>query len=142
MSEACGFQVTTTRNEVVVAAAPLLSLSENRTIPLSNLDLLLPPVDINVCFFYNKPTSNNITNNALKTALAEALVSYYVLAGHVATNPTTGHPEILCNNGGVEFVEATADVELRELNLCDPYQSIAKFVPVKKTGVFAIQVIE
>ncbi|CAE6104518.1 unnamed protein product [Arabidopsis arenosa] len=141
-SEARGFNVTTTRNEVVVAAAPLLSLPENRIIPLSNLDLLLPPVDINVCFFYKKPLYNITNNHALKTALADALVSYYVLAGEVVINPTTGEPVILCSNGGVEFVEAAADVELRELNLYDPYQSIAKFVPMKKHGVFAIQVTE
>jgi len=59
----------------------------------------------------------------------------------VSINPTNGENEILCSNGGVEFVEAAADVELRELNLYEPYQSIAKFVPMKKHGVFAIQVI-
>ncbi|CAA0402982.1 unnamed protein product [Arabidopsis thaliana] len=140
-SEARSFNVTTTRKEVVVAAAPLLSLPENRVIPLSNLDLLLPPVDINVCFFYKKPLYG-IIGDALKTAMAEALVSYYVLSGEVSINPTNGENEILCSNGGVEFVEAAADVELRELNLYEPYQSIAKFVPMKKHGVFAIQVTE
>jgi len=81
-SEARSFNVTTTRKEVVVAAAPLLSLPENRVIPLSNLDLLLPPVDINVCFFYKKPLYG-IIGDALKTAMAEALLSYYVLSGEV-----------------------------------------------------------
>ncbi|KAG7550853.1 Transferase [Arabidopsis thaliana x Arabidopsis arenosa] len=74
--------------------------------------------------------------------MAEALASYYVLGGEVGINPTTGEPEILCSNGGVEFLEAVADVELRELNLNDPYQSIAKFVSMKRHGVFAIQVTE
>lgn len=139
-SEARSFHVTTTRKEVVVpASAPLLPLPENKIISLSNLDLLLPPVDINVCFFYKKPPYN-IKNDALKTALAEALVSYYVLAGEVVANPISGEPEILCSDAGVEVVEAAADVELRELNLYDPYQSIAKFVPMKMHGVFAIQV--
>ncbi|CAF2136219.1 unnamed protein product, partial [Brassica napus] len=139
-SAARGFHVTTTRKEIVApASSPLLPLPENRIISLSNLDLLLPPVDINVCFFYKKPLYNT-TNDVLKTSLAEALVSYYVLAGEVVANPITGEPEILCNNSGVEVVEAAADVELRELNLHDPYQSIAKFVPMKVHGVFAIQI--
>ncbi|CAH8316767.1 unnamed protein product [Eruca vesicaria subsp. sativa] len=136
------FHVTTTRKEIVVpTSSNLIPLPEKKVISLSNLDLLLPPVDINVCFFYKKPLYN-VTNDALKTALAEALVFYYVLAGEVVANPMTGEPEILCNNGGVEVVEAVADVELRELNLHDPYQSIAKFVPMKNHGVFAIQVTE
>ncbi|KAJ0232612.1 hypothetical protein HA466_0288590 [Hirschfeldia incana] len=142
-SEARGFHVTTTRKEIVApASAPLLPLPENRIISLSNLDLLLPPVDINVCFFYKKALYNNTTNDVLKTSLAKALVSYYVLAGEVVANPITGEPEILCSDAGVEVVEAAADVELRELNLHDPYQSIAKFVPMKTHGVFAIQVTE
>ncbi|XP_018469767.2 coniferyl alcohol acyltransferase [Raphanus sativus] len=141
-SEARGFHVTTTRKEIVApASAPLLPLPENRIISLSNLDLLLPPVDINVCFFYKKPLYNT-TNDVLKTSLAEALVSYYVLAGEVVANPITGEPEIFCSGAGVEVVEAAADVEPRELNLHDPYQSIAKFVPIKTHGVFAIQVTE
>ncbi|CAH8271281.1 unnamed protein product [Arabidopsis lyrata] len=94
-SEARGFNVTTTRKEVVVAAPPLLSVPENQIIPLSNLDLLLLPVDINVCLFYKKPLNDLTNNDALKTALAEALASY-----------------------------------------------IAKFVPMKKHGVFTIQVTE
>ncbi|KAL0681136.1 hypothetical protein Bca4012_047983 [Brassica carinata] len=141
-SEARGFHVTTTRKEIVApASSPLLPLPENMIISVSNLDLLLPPVDINVCFCYKKPLYN-IKMDALKRSLAEALVSYYVLAGEVVANPITGEPEILCNNGGVEVVEAAADVELRELNLHDPYQSIAKFVPMKVHGVFAIQITE
>ncbi|KAF8097931.1 hypothetical protein N665_0279s0060 [Sinapis alba] len=140
--EACSFNVTTTRKEIVVPnSAPLLPLPENKIISLSNLDLLLPPVDINVCFFYKKPL-HNTTNDALKMSLARALVSYNVLAGEVVANSITGEPEILCSDGGVEVVEAAADVELRELNLHDPYQSIAKFVPMKNHGVFAIQVTE
>lgn len=75
----------------------------------------------------------------LKASLAEALVSYYAFAGELVKN-YVGEPEILCNNRGVDFLEALADVELRELNLHDPDESIAKLVPKKKHGVLAIQV--
>ncbi|KAG2324461.1 hypothetical protein Bca52824_007189 [Brassica carinata] len=96
-----------------------------------------------VCFCYKKPhnITNSVAHETLKTALAETLVSYYAFAGEIVTNPT-GEPEILCNNRGVDFMEAGADVDLRELNLYDPDESIAKLVPIKKHGVIAIQVTQ
>jgi len=135
--QARGFHVTTTRKQVITAALPL----QDHWLPLSNLDLLLPPLNVHVCFCYKKPLhfTNTVAYETLKTALAETLVSYYAFAGELVTNPT-GEPEILCNNRGVDFVEAGADVELRELNLYDPDESIAKLVPIKKHGVIAIQV--
>ncbi|KAG2252729.1 hypothetical protein Bca52824_082865 [Brassica carinata] len=110
---------------------------------LYNLDLILPPVHVSVCFCYKKPRNmtNSMAHETLKTALAETLVSYYAFAGEIVTNPT-GEPEILCNNRGVDFMEAGADVDLRELNLYDPDESIAKLVPIKKHGVIAIQVTQ
>ena len=76
----------------------------------------------------------------LKKALAQVLVSHYAFAGEVVPN-SVGEPEILCNNRGVDFVEAFADVELRDLNLYNPDDTIeGKLVPEKKHGVFAVQV--
>ncbi|WZZ05645.1 hypothetical protein YC2023_091566 [Brassica napus] len=133
----CDFHVTTTRKQLITAALPL----QDHWLPLSNLDLILPPVHVSVCFCYKKPRNmtNSMAHETLKTALAETLVSYYAFAGEIVTNPT-GEPEILCNNRGVDFMEAGADVDLRELNLYDPDESIAKLVPIKKHGVIAIQV--
>ncbi|KAK2997247.1 hypothetical protein RJ639_026383 [Escallonia herrerae] len=75
----------------------------------------------------------------LKEALAQALVSYYAFAGEVVEN-AVGEPELLCNNRGVDFMEAVADVKLRDLNLYNPDESIeGKLVPKKKKGVFSIQ---
>lgn len=68
------------------------------------------------------------------------MVTYYPLAGEVATN-SAGEPEIVCNNRGVDLIVAYADVELRELNLYDPDDSVeAKLVPKKKNGIVCIQV--
>ncbi|MED6218281.1 hypothetical protein PIB30_025372 [Stylosanthes scabra] len=75
----------------------------------------------------------------LKKSLSQALVCYYAFAGEVVAN-TAGEPELLCNNRGVDFVEAVADIELRCLNLYNPDDSIeGKLVPKKKRGVFAVQ---
>ncbi|CDY57949.1 BnaA07g38470D [Brassica napus] len=135
----CAFHVTTTRKQLITAALPL----QDHWLPLSNLDLILPPVHVSVCFCYKKPRNmtNSMAHETLKTALAETLVSYYAFAGEIVTNPT-GEPEILCNNRGVDFMEAGADVDLRELNLYDPDESIVKLVPIKKHGVIAIQLTQ
>jgi hypothetical protein len=75
-----------------------------------------------------------------ENSLAETLVSYYAFAGEVVKN-SMGEPELLCNNRGVDFVEAFADVELQSLNLYNPDESVeGKLVPKKKHGVLAVQV--
>lgn len=138
------FQVRVTKEEVVAAVLPL----QQHWLPLSNLDLLLPPVDVGVFFCYKKPSAIATTTTepatpvgALKVALARALVSFYAFAGEVVVN-SAGEPELFCNNRGVDFVEAVADVELRGLNLYNPDESIeGKLVPRKRHGVLAVQVI-
>lgn len=60
-----------------------------------------------------------------------SLVSYYALAGEVVSN-SMGEPELLCNNRGVDFVEAVADIGLQSLNLYIPDDSVeGKLVPRK-----------
>ncbi|KAI9114550.1 hypothetical protein K1719_014248 [Acacia pycnantha] len=131
------FSVTVTKEEVVAAVLPL----QEHWLPLSNLDLLLPPLDVGVFFCYDKPVAatGSAVVGALKKGLAEALVSFYALAGEVVTN-SAGEPELLCNNRGVDFVEAEADVGLRSIDLYNPDDSIeGKLVPQKKHGVLAVQ---
>ncbi|XP_027368569.1 shikimate O-hydroxycinnamoyltransferase-like [Abrus precatorius] len=140
--------VSVMKEEVVTAVRPM----HEHLLPLSNLDLLLPPLDVGVFFCYNSPMPFSIsthTNNttmsfgsvvgSLKNALAQALVSYYPFAGEVVLN-SIGEPELLCNNRGVDFVEAVADVELQCLNLYNPDDTVeGKLVPRKKHGVLAVQ---
>ncbi|KAA8517388.1 hypothetical protein F0562_017681 [Nyssa sinensis] len=124
---------------------------QERRLALSNLDLLLPPVDVGVFFCYRKPTKaagDNLFStftsmvSVLKKAMAQALVSYYAFSGEVVQN-NVGEPELLCNNSGVDFLEAFADVELQGLNLYNPDESIqGKLVPKKKQGVLSVQVTE
>jgi hypothetical protein len=133
------FTVTLRKEEVV---APLLLPLQEHLLPLSNLDLLLPPLDVGVFFCYNKPLINSDLIGVLKRGLAQTLVTYYAFAGEVVTN-SVGEPELLCNNRGVNFIEAYADVELRELNLYTPDDTVeGKLIPRKKHGVIAIQATE
>ncbi|XXG70931.1 hypothetical protein AAC387_Pa07g0298 [Persea americana] len=138
------YSVTVNRKEVVAAALPL----QDHWLPLSNLDLLLPPVDVSVFFCYEKPGKPNgglgfaSMVRTLKKSLAQTLVTFYAFAGEVVNN-SVGEPELLCNNRGVDFMEAYADVELRELELYNPDASVeGKLVPKKKDGVLCIQATE
>ncbi|KAI6672127.1 hypothetical protein NL676_007012 [Syzygium grande] len=140
------FMVKLGKREVVVAPLPM----QEHWLPLSNLDLLLPPLDVGVFFCYTNPSTTTTLQRLeygsmvgiLKAALAQALVSYYALAGEVVQN-TGGEPELLCNNRGVDFVEAFADIELCHLNLYNPDKTIeGKLVPTKKQGVLAVQATE
>ncbi|KAK2988418.1 hypothetical protein RJ640_007711 [Escallonia rubra] len=136
------FSVKVSKREVVAAVLPM----QEHWLPLSNLDLLLPPLDVGVFFCYKKQTLGHKSNtfesmaSILKKSMAETLVSYYAFAGEVLQN-TMGEPELLCNNRGVDFIEASADVELRDLNLYNPDECVeGKLVPKKKSGALSVQV--
>ncbi|XP_068641974.1 coniferyl alcohol acyltransferase-like [Aristolochia californica] len=135
--------MTLKKNEVVAAMLPL----QDHWLPLSNLDLLLPPIDVGVFFCYQKPAklthvSFSSVVGTLKTSLAQVLVSFYAFAGEIVTN-SEGEPELLCNNRGVDFIEAFVDIELRELDLYNPDASVeGTLVPKKKDGVLCVQATE
>ncbi|RVW84165.1 Spermidine hydroxycinnamoyl transferase [Vitis vinifera] len=78
----------------------------------------------------------------LKEAMAQALVPYYAFAGEILSN-SLGEAELLCNNRGVDFLKAYADVKLQDLNLYNPDESIeGKLAPTRKHGVLSVQVTE
>ncbi|KAF5726841.1 cinnamyl alcohol acyltransferase 1 [Tripterygium wilfordii] len=137
-----GFMVSVKKKEMVAAMLPM----QEHWLPLSNLDLLLPPLDVSLFLCYKKPITISTTTTTmvgiLKKALAQALVSYYAFGGEVVEN-SVGEPELLCNNNGVEFIEAFADVKLQNLDFYNPDESVeGKLVPKKKLGVLAVQVTE
>ncbi|WMV17937.1 hypothetical protein MTR67_011322 [Solanum verrucosum] len=100
------FNVKVNKSEVVAAVLPM----QEHWLPLSNLDLLLPPLEVGVMFCYLNPIiiSEKINMNLelnsivkiLKTSLAETLVSYYAFSREIVEN-SAGEPELLCINGGV-----------------------------------------
>ncbi|XAR66982.1 Alcohol O-acetyltransferase [Bertholletia excelsa] len=143
MGSKSGFPVIIKRREVVAPVLPM----QDHCLPMSNLDLLLPALDVGVFFCYKKPPSDGGENpmtavGTLKKALAQALVCFYPFAGEVVPN-CLGEPELLCNNCGVEFIHAFADVELGNLDLYHPDESVdEKLVPLKENGVLCVQVTE
>lgn len=134
-----GFSVKVIKSEVVAPKQPW----HDHWLPFTNLDLLVPPFDVGSFFCFKKSHEQvDVTTmvDDLRDSLAQALVMFYPLAGEIVRN-SAGEPEIHCNNRGVEFIEAAADVELRELNFYNPGESIeGKLMPNKKHGVLAIQV--
>ncbi|KAK9051216.1 hypothetical protein SSX86_027842 [Deinandra increscens subsp. villosa] len=115
-------------------------------LPFTNFDLIVPPIDVGSTFFYKKPSHEGfsfptIVKN-LKASLSQALSLFPPMGGKIAWNEAAGEFQIHCNNQGVDFVEAAADVELKELNLYNPVESVeGKLMPKKLLrGVLAIQV--
>ncbi|CAO2036433.1 unnamed protein product [Urochloa humidicola] len=121
---------------MTITVAPALPVQEHR-LPLSNLDLLVPPLDVSVFFCYPDPAP---TAAALKEALVKTLVPYYPLAGEEVTN-ANGEPELLCSGRGVDFTEASSGgAALRDLQLGLVDEGVQKLMPAKKAGVIAVQV--
>lgn len=133
------FSVKVIKSEVVAPKQPW----HDHWLPFTNLDLLVPPFDVGSFFCYTKshePVDVTTMIDTLKTSLSQALVLFYPLAGEIVRN-AVGEPEIHCNNKGVDFIVAAADVELRELNFYNPDESIeGKLMPNRNHGVLAIQV--
>lgn len=135
------YQVTVKDREVISAA---VTLESKHWLPLSNLDLLLPPIQAGLFFCYKKKNNTDMSSETvvktIKSSLAGVLSTFYPLAGEIVQN-SQGEPEVLCNNYGVEFVHAHADIDLKDLDFAHPDESVkGKLVPKINRGVVAIQV--
>lgn len=128
------YSVEVGRREMVSAALPL----QEHWLAQSNLDLLLPPVNVSVFFCYSRKSllSSNVKSFSavvahLKASLSQALVSFYPFAGRLVTN-THGEPELLCNNEGAGFSQAFADADLEFVDFSRPDVSVeGKLVPAR-----------
>ena len=70
-AETTRFEVRVTKREVLAAVLPV----QEHWLPLSNLELLLPPVDVGVFFCYNNssPTSPALSFGSMVGVLKKAL---------------------------------------------------------------------
>ncbi|KAI3719836.1 hypothetical protein L6452_20741 [Arctium lappa] len=138
------FSVKVIEKVVVGAEEPW----NDRWLSFTNLEIVVPSFDAASFFCYNKPSHGSCSSfptmlNTLKASLSRALTLFYPLAGEVRWNAAAGENQIHCNNQGVDFIHAVADVQLKELNFYNPDQSIeGKLVPKKPRGVLAVQVTE
>ncbi|KAD6454510.1 hypothetical protein E3N88_09216 [Mikania micrantha] len=73
--------------------------------------------------------SPETVTNKIKKSLTGVISTFYPLMGEIVQN-SHGEPEVCCNNNGVEFVHAHADIELKDLNFYHPDSSVkGKLVP-------------
>ncbi|GLJ34910.1 hypothetical protein SUGI_0702670 [Cryptomeria japonica] len=105
---------------------------QQHILPLSNLDLTIPPVSVHVFFCYKNPFPRTFGSapSHLKNSLSKVLVSYYVFAGRLVTD-SIGLPKVHCNNKVVCLTQAYAAVALSQLNFFNPDESVyGKLVPL------------
>ncbi|GLJ21231.1 hypothetical protein SUGI_0389190 [Cryptomeria japonica] len=141
------YHVEVVKTEVVLPA----SVIQERILPLSNLDLAVPPVCVHVFFCYEKPPQTSFASvvSNLKSSLSRAFVSCYAFAGRLVSHGV-GDLQMVCNNKGAEFSEAYADTCLTQVEFCNPNGAIeGKLVPQlvndsegNGTPVFAVQVTQ
>ncbi|CAH1434079.1 unnamed protein product [Lactuca virosa] len=130
--------VNVKQTDIIVAALPV----QDHWLPMSNLDLLLPPLDVGVFLCYKESLPHEESIKIIKKSLAQVLAPFYPFAGEVVHN-NDGEPELLCNNRGVDFIHAHIDMELKKIDFNHPDDSVeGKLVPVKKQGVLSVQVTE
>ncbi|CAH1416711.1 unnamed protein product [Lactuca virosa] len=114
-------------------------------LPFTNLDLLVPPFDIGFFFCFKKTSNESFSTvlSTLKASLSRSLAVYYALAGDIIWNQAVGENQIHCNYQGVDFITATADLQLKELNFYNPNEIIeGRLMPKKSRAALAIQVTE
>ncbi|KAL6985553.1 hypothetical protein U1Q18_018929 [Sarracenia purpurea var. burkii] len=128
-------------NKTIVKATGLLS--EPHILSLSNLDLLSGRFPVTYFYFYRQPLGAKFISiiEALKLSLAKTLNHFYPFAGRIVQNPSTGEPEIICDNTGALFVEAHANIALRELDFYNLNRSLqGKLVSINQGFPLQIQV--
>ncbi|KAM3399594.1 hypothetical protein ACQJBY_004789 [Aegilops geniculata] len=100
----------------------------------SHLDLLVPRFHTPSVYFYRRPegaaaTEGFFDGERMRQALAEALVTFYPMAGRLARDKD-GRVEIDCNGEGVLFVEADApDTTVADYGDFAPTMELNRLIP-------------
>ncbi|GLJ35066.1 hypothetical protein SUGI_0705580 [Cryptomeria japonica] len=141
------YELKIVNTDVIVPALPM----QQHILPLSNLDLTIPPVSVHVFFCYKNPFPRTFGSalSHLRNSLSRVLASYYVFAGRLVTD-SISLPKLHCNSKGVLMTQAYAAAPLSTLDLYNPDESVeGKLVPLLSKPseedclpVFAVQVTE
>lgn len=119
-----GVRIRPTSKSLVVPAVP----TEEHWLPLSNLDRVVNPTFSSVILFYNNllSTENSFQSvtRSLKDSLARALVHFYPLAGRLALGED-GLVDVLCNDEGAVFFEASVESELAAIGGPKPMPALS-----------------
>ncbi|XP_073111276.1 coniferyl alcohol acyltransferase-like [Elaeis guineensis] len=106
-------------------------------LPVSNFDHLSGRYPVTIFYAYSKPSTGDFDSviNTIKTSLAETLDYFFPFAGRIVPNPESGELEILCNNEGIELIEASADVSITSLNFYDLNDSVKRVMLPSTTEI-------
>jgi len=104
---------------------------EPHALAVSNLDLLPQNIQVAMFCLYPKPPATTMNFDAVvatfEAGLPSLLNHYFLLAGRIATNPSSGLPEVHCSNQGAELVVGEAGgVALASLNYAEMSASLRR----------------
>ncbi|KAJ1283190.1 hypothetical protein BS78_03G108900 [Paspalum vaginatum] len=109
-------------SQVRVVSRRLVKASDSSVKPhvlaVSNLDLIPQTMQTSMfCIYPRPPTGDfNAVIAAFEAGLPSFLDHFFPFAGRIATDPSSGLPEIHCNNHGAELLVGETDVALASLD--------------------------
>ncbi|KAF8781193.1 hypothetical protein HU200_000697 [Digitaria exilis] len=101
------------RKSQPVLVRPLRPVSMRSYIKLSSFDRGLEKMSVTALLMFEHPIKD--VANTIKTALSQALVHYYPIAGRMVAGAEAGEVYIRCSGEGVTFVSATVNCALKEV---------------------------
>ncbi|CAO2193054.1 unnamed protein product [Urochloa humidicola] len=118
---------------------------EPYVLTVSNLDLLPQTMQVSMFCIYPKP---QLTADfaavvaAFEAGLPSLLNHFFPFTGRIATNPSSGLPEVHCNNKGAELVVGEAGVALAGLDYADTSASLGRIqLPFGDDVALSVQVV-
>ncbi|XP_058737757.1 spermidine hydroxycinnamoyl transferase-like [Vicia villosa] len=104
--------------------------SPTTTLSLSLCDQIKLPNHGSQLYLFTK-TKLHPSTNILITSLSKTLSYYYPFAGRLILIKETNHFQLLCNNKGAHFLEATSDLTLNDLfaTSFDSNHAVQKLLP-------------
>ncbi|CAL4949959.1 unnamed protein product [Urochloa decumbens] len=127
---------------LVMASDPSL---QPHVLTVSNLDLLPETIQVGMLCVYPKPPAAAdfaAVIAAFEAGLPSLLNHFFPLAGRIATNPSSGLPEVHCHNQGAELVVGEAGVALATLDYADMSSSLGRIqLPYGPDVPLSVQVV-
>ncbi|KAL6626466.1 hypothetical protein ACP70R_030192 [Stipagrostis hirtigluma subsp. patula] len=120
------------------------SSMEPHVLALSNLDLVPQPIQVAMLCVYRKPPATDFgaVVAAFQAGLPSLLNHFFPLAGRIATNPSSGVPEVRCYNQGAELVVGEAGAALASLDYGDVGASLQRIqLPYSADVALSVQVV-
>ncbi|CAO2185055.1 unnamed protein product [Urochloa humidicola] len=113
-------------------------------IAVSNLDLVPQTMQRSLFVIYPKPPTANFDAivAAFEARLPSFLNHFYPFAGRIVTDPSSGLPELCCNNQGAELVVGEAGVTLASLDYGNMSACLRKIqLPYGEDMPLSVQVV-